>query len=255
MTKLAENNISWDDIGDIFDDLEADLTRNGAWSLQNSDIRRRSPYLNGEGKTDFDGNGVNTSTAAVQANDFKRVLKMTESGQQSFTSGFGKSAVTTSFHGWGTVGGVEAASNGNILGSSQGSISDGTNTYGNTTPIPFDNLDNGYDGNKWLSFIGCSNTNFAFSGILVFEGSGSSTTDTDWTEVYQCFADDGTVYANGGGVHSNGNSTPANDGILRTSMSASTFVNRHRFAKSSLVMAFNPANANGTQTFWFKFDQ
>lgn len=185
MTRLKNgNNIEADGIRDTF------LNPNGNGStsslaLNSTKIWERQPYRNGSAHS-----SSKATTSTNKFSDFGGCLKFA-AGVTSFQTGSTKGAATNTVVGWGTAGGVQAATNG---GSSTqiGTLYDGTTSY-TTSPKPFDQLDGSFDGNKWVSFMG----HISFGGlfpspaskaIIVFEGSGAQTGDTDWTTVYR--ADD-----------------------------------------------------------------
>lgn len=176
MTRLAQNNIQADGIGDVFEDLTGQ-GRNSSVAIGTVDTYQdRSPLLNGSTRTGRQPQG------AIQYNDFRSSFGM-EGALGTYSTGAGKSAVSHSVTGWGTAAGVSAATNGN-LSTQLGNLYDGTTNY-TTSPKPFDQLNSGFDGNKWLSAI-VTDTSFEFfTNIvilkIVFEGGGAQTTDTDWS--------------------------------------------------------------------------
>ena len=139
-------------------------------------------------KQPYRGGGVHTTTKGTTSthsfNDHYGVIKFAM-GNQSSTFSSTKTSVTESYVGWGTTGGVQAASGGSLVGN-QGTAYDGTSTITNSA-IPFSYLAPNADANKWLEFCGYFiSTAFGatFSAKLVFSGSGAQTTDTDWTKIH-----------------------------------------------------------------------
>ena len=178
MTRLKNNNnIQADGIRDTF------LNPNGngstsATALGDTKIWERQPQRNGAAN-----NGTSNSTTNKYS-DFGGSMKF-KAEVQTFTIGTTKSAIFHSLVGWGTVGGCQAASSGNLSTTQLGDLYDGTTHY-TTSAKPFDQLGS-FDGNKWVSFIG----HLAGGGFdpitstkVVFEGAGAQTTDTDWTYMY-----------------------------------------------------------------------
>ena len=178
MTRLKNtNNIQADGIRDTF----LNTSGNGSSSstaLGDTKIWERQPQRNGS------ANISTTNTSTNKYSDFGGCMKY-KATSQSFTIGSTKSAITNTLVGWGTVGGCQAASAGNLSSTQLGNLYDGTTAY-TTSPKPFDQLGS-FDGNKWCSFIGHLSTG-GFTPIqatkICFEGGGAQTTDTDWTYFY-----------------------------------------------------------------------
>jgi len=199
MTKLAQNNIQADGIGDVFEDLTSQ-GRGSSVALGTQDTYQdRAPRLNGSTRT-----GQQPAGSTIQFNDFRSSVKF-EGGLTTYTTGSGKSVTTHTLVGWGTAGGIQAASN-NGTSTQIGTLYDGTSTY-TTSPKPFSELNSNFDGNKWLSAIvvksystGLLGNNFA-DLYICFEGSGAQTTDTDWTNV--TFKQDGQSNITSGQIQLN----------------------------------------------------
>ena len=185
MSTLGSSNISWDAIGDVFQNFgnaSNNNGRSGSYTVgNNTDLKERAPRQNGSTK-------ANTTTNIFQAADFKGGFRVVP-GHQTYSTGSTKSAQNNAIFGWGTAGGVQAATGGEVT-NAQGSLWDGTNVY-TTSAKPLSGLGSQFDSNKWLSFIGYQATGFTFTGILVFEGGGAQTNDTDWTSI--SFAVDATT--------------------------------------------------------------
>jgi hypothetical protein len=177
MSTLGSSNISWDAIGDVFQNFgnaSNNNGRSGSWTVgNNTDLKERAPRQNG-------GTKANTTTNTFQADDFKGGFRVVP-GHATYSTGSTKSQQNNAIFGWGTAGGVQAATNGSLT-TAQGSLWDGTNVY-TTQAKPLSGLGSQFDGNKWLSFIGYHSVGFTFTGILVFEGTGAQSNDTDWTSI------------------------------------------------------------------------
>lgn len=181
MTKLSQNNIQADGIGDVFEDLQSQ-GRNSSVALGTQDTYQdRAPRLNGSTRT-----GQQPAGSTIQFNDFRSSVKF-ESGLTSYTVGSGKSSTTHTVVGWATAGGMQGATNG--ASSTQiGTLYDGSTIY-TSSPKPFDELNSGFDGNKWLCAIVVDSYNTGLLGnnfadlYICFEGGGAQTGDTDWTNV------------------------------------------------------------------------
>ena len=178
MTRLKNNNnIQADGIRDNF----LNTSGNGSSSstaLGDTKIWERQPQRNGA------ANNGTTNNSTNKYSDFGGCMKF-RATSQAFTIGSTKGAINSNLVGWGTAGGCQAASAGNLSSTQLGNLYDGTTAY-TTSPKPFDQLGS-FDGNKWVSFIGHLSSG-GFSPILAakicFEGSGAQTTDTDWTYFY-----------------------------------------------------------------------
>ena len=178
MTRLkVNNNISADGIRDTF------LNPNGNGStsstaLGDTKIWERQPKRNGAANSGTNNNTTN------KYSDFGGSMKFIAEAQ-GFNLGSTKGAIFNNLVGWGTVGGCQAASAGNLTNTQLGDLYDGTTHY-TTSAKPFDQLGS-FDGNKWVSFIGHlagGGFNPITSTKVVFEGTGAQTTDTDWTYLY-----------------------------------------------------------------------
>ena len=243
MTRLAQNNIQADGIGDVFEDLDGQ-GRNSAVGIGTVDTYQdRSPLLNGSTRSGRQPQG------AIQYNDFRSSFA-TQGGLTTYTTGVGKSAVSHSVVGWGTSGGISAATNG---GSSTqiGNLYDGTTNY-TTSPKPFDQLNSGFDGNKWISAIVIDSSIEFFTNLTIlkicFEGGGAQTTDTDWTTLN--FKKDGQTNASGVLDYT---SQGAGGSIARSNASVATVSNRVVYTVG--INLLGPADryfASGGQTFGFK---
>ena len=224
MSKLVWTNLSFDGIRDV----KAGTSGSGAVSWQDQFQRTRTPgtqsgnpffpgvvpaYTDNayEAKgtaTGPVGSQTTTSTNTDQSSmrDFANTVCITTAAARTTTVSYstfkGSSNVTRSWYGWGTAGGWQAATDGDISTAS-GSLKDGTNTY-TTQPWPLSSSNsqpsgNNWDGNKWLAAAVTSSYTAGlnptvFSTMLVFEGSGANTTDTDWSNF---FWSDGAVFATG----------------------------------------------------------
>lgn len=181
MTKIAQNNIQADGIGDVFEDTRATDGRGSSVNIATQDTYAdRSPVANGSTSTRTQQPAGSTRQYA----DFKSSARIIQTGaSRSYNVGSGKSTVTHTMTGWATVGGMQAATSNNNSGQS-GQLWDGDNNY-TTAAKPFSHFNSGFNANKWLSavlidqFISGFTTQTDF--YLVFEGSGASTSDTDWT--------------------------------------------------------------------------
>ena len=119
--------------------------------------------------------------------DFKSSVRIIQTNtNRSYTTGSGKSAVTHSMTGWATVGGMQAATGGNINNGQSGELWDGDNNY-TTAAIPFRHFNRRVDSNIWLSAVLIDSFLSGFANqtdiYICFEGSGAQTTDTDWTTI------------------------------------------------------------------------
>ena len=181
MTKIAQNNIQADGIGDVFEDTRAVDGRGSSVNIATQDTYAdRSPVANGSTALRTQQPAGSTRQYA----DFKSSARIVQtSASRTYTIGSGKNSVTHTMTGWATVGGMQAATANNNSGQ-LGNLWDGDNNY-TTAAKPFSHFNSGFDGNKWLSavlidqFISGFATQTDF--YLVFEGSGASTSDTDWT--------------------------------------------------------------------------
>jgi len=193
MSTLSNSNVSFDGMRDLFDNL----TSNGstsAWSLNNQKHIDRCPLINGgqgSGKVPQTiGQSEATSTTTMQAEDFKSIFKV-DSVRASATSGTNKNQVAYNITGWGTLHGMYAGSNKNITNNNSGIgvAYDGTNSYtgtgNNQNFIAFDDLNSNFNSNKDIACVGFFESGFTtLELVLVFRGSGASTSDTDWSNMY-----------------------------------------------------------------------
>ncbi len=181
MTTLSQNNIQADGIGDVFEDTRAVDGRGSSVNIATQDTYAdRSPVANGSTTLRMQQPAGSTRQYA----DFKSSVRIHQTNASvSYTVGSGKNSVTHTMTGWTTFGAMQAATGGNTGGQS-GILWDGDNSY-TTTAKPFSHFNSGFNANKWLSgfvvdqFISGFATQTDF--YLVFEGSGASTSDTDWT--------------------------------------------------------------------------
>ena len=184
MTKISQNNIQADGIGDVFEDTRAVDGRGSAVSITTQDTYAdRSPVANGS--TSLRTQQPAGSTR--QFNDFRSSVRIIQTNtNRSYTTGSGKSAVTHSMTGWATVGGMQGATGGNINNGQSGELWDGDNNY-TTAAKPFSHFNSGFDSNKWLSAVLIDSFLSGFASqtdiYICFEGSGAQTTDTDWTTI------------------------------------------------------------------------
>lgn len=181
MTTINQANIQADGIGDVFEDTRDVNGRGSSVNIATQDTYAdRSPVANGS--TDLRMQQPAGSTR--QYNDFKSSVRIHQTNASaSYTIGSGKNSITHTMTGWATIGGMQAAT-ANNSSSQSGILWDGSNSY-TTSAKPFSHFNSGFDANKWLSavvvdqFISGFATQTDF--YLVFEGSGASTSDTDWT--------------------------------------------------------------------------
>ena len=182
MTTLKhQNNIQADGIRDTF----LNTTGNGSTastSLGDTKIWERQPIRNGSQNNNAAGT---TNTSPNQCQDFGGSFKFI-SQQSSYSVTSTKTTTTFTFTGWFTGGGLQAASDGN-LAAARGTLYDGSSTFFNTAKA-VDTLNGSLNGNKWISGIGQRHNNAlladpVYTGYIVFEGAGASTTDTDWTSL------------------------------------------------------------------------
>ena len=233
MSTLKSNtNISADGIRDNL--LNHDGNGSTATTaLGASNIWQRQPRRNGAAN-----NGTSTSTTN-KFSDFGGTFK-TIANTSSFTTGTTKGAVTQTVSGWGTTGGVQAATNGAApSNTSIGVLYDGTNFYNGSTPKPFDALSSSFDGNKWVSFIGHVSSGGLFpvtTGRIVMEGNGAQTTDTDWTYLYW----HSDITSNGGNsIYDQFDNTASSVRIARTdALSVQTISNRVVYSFEDQFFAF-----------------
>lgn len=243
MTRLKNNsNIEADGIRDVY----LNYAGNGSSStmaINSTKIWERQPYRNGQQMTS--ANHANGSTINKWSDFGGTFFIKAGLGQWQTTST--KSTTTHTLIGWGTAGGVQAASNGN-LSTAQGALYDGTTAY-TTSAKPFDHLDSGFDGNKWISFWGhlsvFSGFTTTYTGMIVFEGSGAGTGDTDWTS---CFHETDLEDTSGNTAQlnmDNFGSTKSTGKIDRTG--AAQVVSRYSrvvYEYSGTILAFNNATDN-----------
>ncbi len=183
MTKISQNNIQADGIGDVFEDTRDTNGRGSSVSITTQDTYAdRSPVANGS--TTLRTQQPAGSTR--QYNDYRSSVRIIQTNAiRSYTTGSGKSAVTHSLTGWATTGGMQGATN-NGTTSQSGELWDGDNNY-TTAAKPFSHFNSGFDSNKWLSAVLTDTFLSGFASqsdvYLCFEGSGAQTTDTDWTSL------------------------------------------------------------------------
>lgn len=134
---------------------------------------------------------------AVQMADLRYMFRML-GDQKSYTSTSTKSSVTRTFNGWCTLGAMQAISQSTSTSrTAQGrGVSNGDNSY-TTSPMPFDTINSNHDGNKWISGMISKTEGDLFAGYtyttyVVFEGSGASTSDSDWNTIVARVFDDST---------------------------------------------------------------
>ena len=244
MTRLSTTNIQADGIGDVFEDLSGS-GRNSAVDIGTVDTYQdRSPLLNGSTRTGRQPQG------AIQYNDFRSSFAV-EGGFGTYTTGIGKDSVSHTVTGWGTAGGIAAATSNN-LSSQMGTLLDGTTSY-TTSAKPFDQLNSSFDSNKWISAIVTDASIEFFTNIvilkIVFEGGGANTGDTDWTTLN--FKKDGQYNASGSLDYT---SQGAGGSQARTGMTVTTVSNRIVYTVG-LASGIGPADryfSSGGNTLGFK---
>ena len=125
MTKIAQNNIQADGIGDVFEDTRAVDGRGSSVNIADQDIYAdRSPVANGS--TSLRTQQPAGSTR--QYNDFKSSVRIHQTNASaSYTIGSGKNSVTHTMTGWATVGGMQAAT-ANNTSTQSGILWDGDNS-------------------------------------------------------------------------------------------------------------------------------
>ena len=184
MTTVSDNNIQFEGIGDIAEDVGGTTARSSSVGLGTTDTYGdRSPQANQTTNVSRANSGTTR-----QAKDWSGCMQIISTSSQSYTIGSGKSSVTHTMRGWGTAGGLQGATNNGYSASSIGTLWDGTTTRTNTAK-PLSQLGSSFDGNKWLS---CVMTDTSLDGsfninirvYIVFEGSGAQTNDTDWTTLF-----------------------------------------------------------------------
>ena len=191
MTTVSDNNIQFEGIGDIAEDVGGTTARSSSVGLGTTDTYGdRSPQANQTTNVSRANSGTTR-----QAKDWSGCMQIISTSSQSYTIGSGKSSVTHTMRGWGTAGGLQGATNNGYSASSIGTLWDGTTTRTNTAK-PLSQLGSSFDGNKWLSCVmtdtsldGSFNVNIRV--YIVFEGSGAQTNDTDWTTLF--LSQDGEV--------------------------------------------------------------
>tara|TARA_B100001564_G_scaffold350432_1_gene354872 strand:+ start:5542 stop:6309 length:768 start_codon:yes stop_codon:yes gene_type:complete len=193
MSTLSNSNVSFDGMRDVFDNLNSNGST-AAWSLNNQKHIDRCPLINGgqgDGKVpQLFNQSEATSTTTMQAEDFKSIFKV-DSVRATATSGSNKNQTVYNLTGWGTLHGMYAGSNKNITNSNSGIgvAYDGTNSFtgtgNNQNFIPFDDLNSNFNSNKDIACVGFFESGFTtLEIVLVFRGSGASTSDTDWNNMY-----------------------------------------------------------------------
>ncbi len=181
MGRISTTNVDADSIGDVAENLNSTSVRSGSVNIATQDTYAdRSPRANGATTSRVQQPAGSTRQYA----DFKSTFKVL-GGLSSYSAGTGKSAVLHSVIGWGTAGGVQAATAGGTT-TQIGQLFDGNSTF-TTSPKPLSQLGSQFDGNKWLSAIVADSFQVGFSTqtdvFIVFEGSGAQTGDTDWTRL------------------------------------------------------------------------
>jgi len=183
MTKITQNNIQADGIGDVFEDTRVTNGRGSSVNIVTQDTYAdRSPLANDSSTL----RAQQPAGSTRRYSDFRSSVRVImENAIRSYTTGTGKSAVTHSLSGWATVGGMQAATS-NGTTSQSGALWDGDNNY-TTAAKPFSHFNSGFDANKWISAILVDTFLSGFAQqqdvYLCFEGSGAQTTDTDWTSL------------------------------------------------------------------------
>ena len=181
MTKINQSNIQADGIGDVFEDQQAVDGRGSSVNIATQDTYAdRSPVANGS----TTGRTQQPAGSTRQYADFKSSFRIHQTNAlRNYTTGSGKSAVSHSMTGWATVGGMQAATN-NGTTQQSGILWDGDNSY-TTSAKPFSHVNSGFNSNKWISGLLSDTFLSGFASqtdlYLVFEGSGASTSDTDWS--------------------------------------------------------------------------
>lgn len=181
MTTINQSNIQAEGIGDVFEDTRAVDGRGSSVNIATQDTYAdRSPVANGSTTTRVQQPAGSTRQYA----DFKSSVRIIQTGaSKTYTVGSGKSQVTHTMTGWSTFGGMQAATANNTSGNS-GELWDGSVNY-TTSAKPFSHFNSGFNSNKWLSGVLVDTFLSGFTNqsdfYLVFEGSGASTSDTDWT--------------------------------------------------------------------------
>ena len=113
MSKLSNTNITWDGIGDVFENHGTSGTRSGAYIVGggNGELQDRSPRSGGSAKSSVSAN-------TFSADDFKGAFRVVP-GHQTYQTGSSKGQVNNAIFGWGTAGGVQefAIADGTVRGS------------------------------------------------------------------------------------------------------------------------------------------
>ncbi len=180
MGRLGTSNVDADSIGDVAENLNSTGTRTGSVNIATQDTYAdRSPRANGSRSARLQQSAGSTRQFA----DFKSTFKIL-GGNTTYTTGSGKSSVLHSITGWGTVGGIQGATN-NGSTTQIGQAFDGITTY-TTSAIPLSVLGS-FDSNKFLSAVVTDTFQVGFSTqvdtFICFEGTGAQTGDTDWSNL------------------------------------------------------------------------
>lgn len=247
MTRLRRGeSLQADGIRDMMESHDANGSTS-SMAMNSTKIWERQVFRGGSLHTTSKG-----TTSTHSFNDHYGVIKV-RGLSTTYQTGTTKAAITTTLGGWGTSGGVQAASSGSTT-TQVGRVYDGTDII-TTAAIPFSYLAPNADANKWLSYIGYSlSTGLAgvFQMILVFEGSGAQTTDTDWTKVH--FAHDIENDYSGNNTYSGFQSNVNIMTLNRTDAVVSTNSSRvvHQWVNGTGMML----NSQFTADFinWIKFE-
>lgn len=220
--------------------LGADKTRfrmpihGGSVLPSSSTVPQRYPFSFDSNTSTYSRNNTfpHRANDAVQMADLRYSFRML-GDQKSYTSTSTKSSTTRTFNGWCTLGAMQAISQSTSTSrTAQGrGVSNGDNSY-TTSAMPFDSINSNHDGNKWIS--GCISktegdifSGFQYDTYIVFEGSGASTSDSDWNTVVARLFDDSTGVFNMANAtspmastqrfYSGGSQMPTTDGDLHRS--------------------------------------
>lgn len=207
MSTLSNTNVSWDGMRDIFDGTSMSSGSSAAWSINNADGRARYPIWNGgqgDNKRPTSTSHTNAdSDTTISADDLKSIVKA-DFAVSTWTFGSSKEAQTFSTYAWGTAGGLAAATAGGVT-STQGSLWDGSSQFTSGAKA-FDEINSGFDDNKDIHYLG-----YTLQPLVkikaVFSGSGSSTSDTDWTTMYVSAWDEAATDRNYGATYARSGAT------------------------------------------------
>lgn len=242
---ISNNNVSMDGMRDLYNP-NPDSTSNGGTgsvSLNRNLHRNRFPRQNGGARNstminqggavppNYQPNTANDGDDAYQFADTRGSIRAYKgnagSDRYSNTVTSFKGSTTTVWNGWGTGGAYQAVTN-NLNSTARGNIMTGSSTI-TTSAIPFTDFNSSFDSNKWLCGIITKKEGlFTYTSYLVFEGSGASTSDTDWTSFWNTFADRN----NGSGVQAanpptstpNGSGFPYGIGSTETTRASASSV-------------------------------